>query len=155
MSYTPPLNRRPLPQQAIGRPAAPASHPLPQATAQVRTNADPIEGTDNAEPTSLKQFKESMSYRNDLTPAQIEEIVSRETAKLRARLKDAFLSAATIGRFFGISHSRIAAKYEKGTPVSVIIAEAPSCRPVNLDKLIGKLTPEQREELAKRLQEAG
>ena len=154
MAFTAPLNRRPIPQQAIGRPAAPASHPLPQATAPMRTNADPIEGTEPAEP-SLKQFKESMSYRNDLTPEQIDEIVSRETSKLRARLKDAFLSAATIGRFFGISHSRIAAKYAKGTPVSVIIAEAPSCRPVNLDKLIGKLTPEQREELAKRLQEAG
>ena len=103
---------------------------------------------------SLKAFKESMSYKNDLTKEQIEEFVQREATRVRERLSKDYLSAATLSKLLGLTHSRIASRFEKGTPVSVIIANTPAGKPVNLDSIVSRLTEEQKEELIRRLQNA-
>ena len=108
----------------------------------------------DAKPNSLKSFKESMSYKNDLTKDQIEEYVQREASRVRERLSKDYLSAATLSKLLGLTHSRIASRFEKGTPVSVIIANTPAGKPVNLDSIVSRLTEEQKEELIRRLQNA-
>lgn len=97
------------------------------------------------------KLNESMSYVNDLSESDVDYVCKLVEERLRVGLKRTELSGKWLSRVLMCSNKTLCAKYERGTPVSVIFKGELEVKTDDLRDKFMELPPSARERLLKEL----
>lgn len=116
------------------------------------------------EPTGPDEFREvrrtpkmrlaglPRAFKNDLTPERKEELVKQFSDSMRAELESANLTVNFVARLVNRQHRQVGAILLSTESATEAVDQLLDKTGKYVDRLIAKLTPEQREEVLKKLQ---
>lgn len=92
------------------------------------------------------------AFKNDLTPERKEELVKQFSDSMRAELGSDTLSVNFVARLVNRQHRQVGAILVSTDSATEAVDQLLDKTGKYVDRLIAKLTPEQREEVLKKLQ---